>query len=118
MRPALGASRGSLVWRLLTETTLLSLLAWGAGIGLAEWLLNLLATVDPPLPIPVALDRPLDGRVLAFALGVSVVTGALLGLVPLCRAPGRASLTPSEARTRAVASPVSSGGATRWSSRS
>ena len=82
VRLALGASRGSLVRRLLTETTLLSLLAGGAGVGLAVWLLELLATADLALPIPVTLDLRLDGRVLAFTLGVSVVTGALVGLVP------------------------------------
>ena len=82
VRLALGASRGSLVRRLLTETTLLALLAGGAGTGLAVWLLGLLAAGDLPLPIPVALDLRLDGRVLAFTLGVSVVAGALLGLVP------------------------------------
>ena len=82
VRLALGASRGSLVRRLLAETTLLGLLAGGAGIGLAVWLLDLLITADLPLPIPVALDLRLDGRVLAFTLGVSVAAGALLGLVP------------------------------------
>ena len=82
VRLALGSSRGSLVRRLLTETTLLGLLAGGAGAGLAVWLLDLLATADLPLPIPVALDLRLDGRVLAFTLGVSLVAGALLGLVP------------------------------------
>ena len=82
VRLALGASRGSLVRRLLTETTLLGLLAGGAGTGLAVWLLQLLATGDFPLPIPVALDLRLDGRVLAFTLGVSLVAGAMLGLVP------------------------------------
>ena len=82
VRLALGASRGSLVRRLLTETTLLGLLAGGAGVGLAVWLLDLLTTADLPLPIPVALDLRLDGNVLAFTLGVSVVAGALLGLLP------------------------------------
>ena len=82
VRQALGASRASLVRRLLTETTLLGLLAGGAGTGLAVWLLHLLATVDLPLPIPVTLDLRLDGRVLAFTLGVSLGAGALLGLVP------------------------------------
>ena len=82
VRLALGASRGSLVRRLLTETTLLSVLAGGVGTGLAVWLLDLLATADLPLPMPVALDLRLDGNVLAFTLGVSVVAGALLGLLP------------------------------------
>ncbi len=82
VRLALGASRGSLVRRLLTETTLLSLLAGGAGAGLAVWLLDLLMTADLPLPLPVVLDLRLDARVLAFTLGVSIAAGTLLGLVP------------------------------------
>ena len=98
LRLALGASRGSLVRRLLTETMLLSLLAGGAGIGLAVWLLDLLATADLPLPVPVTLDLRLDWRVLAFTLGVSVVTGALLGLVPALQStrPGLADTLRSE----------------------
>ena len=61
--------------RLLTETTLLSLLAGGVGIELAVWLLDLLATADLPLPLPVALDLRLDRNVLVFTLGVAVVAG-------------------------------------------
>ena len=82
VRLALGASRAALVRRLLIETTLLSLLAGGVGTGLAVWLLDLLATADLPLPLPVALDLGLDWNVLVFTLGVSVVAGVLLGLVP------------------------------------
>ncbi len=82
VRLALGASRGSLVRRLLIETTLLSLLAGGAGVGLAVWLLGVLATADLPLPTPVTLDIGLDGNVLGFTFAVSVAAGALLGLVP------------------------------------
>ena len=82
VRLALGASRGSLVRRLLFETTLLSLLAGGAAVGLAVWLLGVLATADLPLPTPVTLDLRLDGNVLGFTFAVSVVAGALLGLVP------------------------------------
>ena len=82
VRLALGASRGSLVRRLLTETTLLSLLAGAAGVGLAVWSLGLLATADLPLPTPVTLDLRPDGNVLGFTFGVSVAAGALLGLVP------------------------------------
>ena len=82
VRLALGASRGSLVRRLLVETTLLSLLAAGVGTVLAVWLLDLLVTADLPLPVAVALDLSLDWNVLGFTLGVSVVAATLLGLVP------------------------------------
>ena len=82
VRLALGASRASLIRRLLTETMVLSLLAGAVGIGIALWLLDLLGNADLPLPIPVTLDFSLDWNVLAFTLGISVVAGALLGLVP------------------------------------
>ena len=84
VRLVLGATRASLVRRLLTETTLLSLMAGGVGIGIAVGLLNLLMNADFPLPLGMKLtfDLGLDGTVLAFTLGVSVVAGALLGLVP------------------------------------
>ena len=107
---ALGASRGSLVRRLLTETTLPALLAGGAGAGLAVWLLDLLATADLPLPIPVALDLRLDGRALAFTLGVSVVAGALLAWCRPHRAPGRRSPARCAARARGADNPGRSGG--------
>ncbi len=84
VRLALGATRASLVRRLLTETTLLSLVAGGVGIVIAVGLLNLLMNADFPLPLGMQLtfDLGLDRTVLAFTLGVSVVAGALLGLVP------------------------------------
>ena len=82
VRLALGASRGSFVRRVLTETTLLSLLAGSVGIGLAVFLLSLLQHADLPLPVPIEIDLSLDWNVLAFTLGLSVGAGALLGLVP------------------------------------
>ena len=82
VRLALGATRASLVRRLLTETTLLSVVAAGVGIGIAVGLLDLLQNLDLPLPFEVTLDLGLDWTVLAFTLTISVVAGALLGLVP------------------------------------
>ena len=118
MRLALGASRGSLVRRLLTETTLLGLLASGTGTGLAVWLLDLLATGDLPLPIPVALDLRLDGRVLAFTLGVSLVAGALLGLCRPCRAPARTFARPPQRERGGRATRAAPVAPTPWSSHS
>ena len=98
VRLALGASRGSLVRRLLTETTLLSLLAGLVGVGLAVGLLSLLQNAELPLPVPVELDLSLDWIVLAFTLGASVVAGSRLGLVPALQStrPDLASTLKSE----------------------
>ena len=82
IRLALGATRRALVRRLLTETTLVSVAAGGAGVALAVWLLDTLVRADLPLPIPVTLDLGLDWTVLAFTVGVSLVTGVALGLLP------------------------------------
>jgi putative ABC transport system permease protein len=84
LRLALGASRGALVRQLLTESTLLSVLGGAVGLGLAMWLLRALLAAELPLPVPFTLyvDLDLDGAVLAFTLGISVLAGTALGLVP------------------------------------
>ena len=82
VRLALGATRASLVRRLLTETTLLALVAGSVGVALAVGLLGVLQNADLPLPVPIDLDLSLDWNVLLFTLGISMVAGALLGLVP------------------------------------
>ena len=91
VRLAFGASPASLVRRMLTETTLLSLIAGAVGIGSALWLLTLLGNVQAgteALPSasgyspPTTLDLSLDWNVFAFTLGISVLAGVLVGLVP------------------------------------
>jgi predicted permease len=82
IRLALGASRASLILRLLTETTLLAIVAGAVGVALAVGLLDVLQNADLPLPIPIDLDLTLDWKVLLFTLGISVTAGALLGLIP------------------------------------
>ena len=108
VRLALGASRGSLVRRLLTETTLLSLVAGSVGIGLAVALLQILQNADLPLPVPIELDLSLDWNVLAFTLGISVVAGGLLGLVPALQStrPDVASTLKSETGRWRAAGPA------------
>lgn len=82
IRLALGASRTSLIRRLLAETTLLAVVAGTLGVALAVGLLDLLQGANLPLPVPIALDLSLDWNVLLFTLGISVAAGALLGVVP------------------------------------
>ena len=86
IRVSQGATRGRLLRQLLTESVLLSLGGGAAGLLLAFWFARAIAAFRPPLPVPVAIDVSLDGRVLAFTLGLSLVTGVLFGLIPGLRA--------------------------------
>ena len=98
VRLALGAGRGALVRQLLVETTLLAILGGAAGLLLARWTLELLMAFQPPLPVPVDFDVGLDGTVLAFTAGVSLLAGLAFGLAPALQAtsPDVASTLKSE----------------------
>ena len=82
VRLALGASRGSLIRQLLTETVLLSLISGTLGVFLAIGSLRWLSSADLPLPLPITLDFAVDGRVLLFSLAVSLAAGLFFGLFP------------------------------------
>ena len=81
IRQALGASRPRLVRQLLTESVLLSL-AGGmlAFVVLALANKSLLALI--PSDLPRLNEVHFDGRVMALAFGLSLVTGILFGLTP------------------------------------
>ena len=85
VRRALGAGRGRLVRQLLTESTLLALAAGVVGVALAASGLDALLAVWPHA-LPRTTEIGLDGAVLAFNLGLAVVTGVAFGLLPAWRA--------------------------------
>ncbi|HET8644614.1 MAG TPA: ABC transporter permease, partial [Vicinamibacteria bacterium] len=81
VRMALGGERRRLLRQLLTESVLLSLGAGLLGTLLAFWgVRGLVAWL--PANVPRADEIGLDGRVLAFTLVVSVVTGLVFGIAP------------------------------------
>jgi putative ABC transport system permease protein len=97
LRRALGASRGRLVRQLFTENMLLAGLGGISGLLLAYWLVPALAALNPIQGISLAAflrHFEIDGRVLSFALVVSVLTGVIFGLLPALKGAGTHELMP------------------------
>jgi putative ABC transport system permease protein len=85
IRTALGAGRARLVRQTLTESLLLALTGGLLGIALAAWGVRLLLRAAP-LDLPRLAEVQLDGRVLGFALLVTLATGMAFGILPALRA--------------------------------
>jgi putative ABC transport system permease protein len=82
LRLALGAGRGRIVRQLLTESLLLSVAGGAVGLLLASWTQQSLWAARPQALERTAVTPGIDGHVLAFTAGISLVTGILFGLVP------------------------------------
>ena len=85
IRAAMGASRTRVLRQMLTESILLSAIGGIAGLVLSIWLTDLLMSMLPE-SAPRLEHIGIDYRVLAFALGVSALTGILFGIVPALQA--------------------------------
>ena len=85
IRTALGAAWQRLAGQLLTESVLLGLLGGGTGLLVAQLSLYVVRTMNPG-NIPRLQDITINAAVLAFTLGVSVITGILFGVAPVWRA--------------------------------
>ena len=86
VRLSLGAGRVRLIRQLLVESLLLGFAGGIVGLGLAVWgrdlLLGLFVSGQTTI---VTLDTGIDWRVIAFAVGMSLMTGIACGLLPALR---------------------------------
>lgn len=81
IRTALGASRGRVVRQFLAESLTLAGLGGALGLFLAWASLRWISTAAGPL-LPRASEISVDLRVLGFLLGITLLTGALYGMIP------------------------------------
>ena len=97
LRRALGAGRLRVAGQLLTESTLLATLGGAAGVLLGYAAVPVLRALNPIETI--AFVEPLtnmhiDGRVLGFAAGLTLLTAVLCGLMPAVKGAGSRDLAP------------------------
>jgi predicted permease len=85
IRTALGATRARIVFQFLAESVLTAAIAGVLGVLLAIWGLDLLKKVAENF-LPRVREISLDVNVLLFAVGLSLITGLILGLVPALHA--------------------------------
>jgi putative ABC transport system permease protein len=84
VRTAMGATRSELVRQLLLESVLLALLGGACGMLLSAWGTHVLAAMAQD-SLPRSSEIHVDGAVLGFALGISVLAGVLFGMAPALR---------------------------------
>jgi putative ABC transport system permease protein len=93
LRGALGAGRGRIVRQFLTEAMMVSFLGGAAGLALSVAGIGGFVSIMPAW-FPRADEIGLDGRVLIFALVVTVLSGIIFGTAPALQC-ARANLVES-----------------------
>ena len=81
IRSSLGATRGRIIWQLLTESLLLALIGGTLGVLGAFFLMHVLIAWAP-IDIPRISSAHIDLAVLVFTCLVSSLAGILFGLAP------------------------------------
>jgi predicted permease len=81
IRKALGATRLRIIRQLLSESVLLALAGGALGFLFSAWGIRALRAIAPPYTPRVDRLR-LDGNVLWFTLGISLLAAILFGLAP------------------------------------
>ncbi len=109
IRAAVGASRARIVRQLIVESLLLAAMAGAAGLLLAVWGSTALVALAPS-NVPRLAETGIDGGVLVFTFGASLLASLLFGLAPALQA-SRVDL--NDALKQGAARAVVGGGAHR-----
>lgn len=105
IRLALGAARFRIVRQLFTESLIVAGLGGMAGIATAVMLTSLMRhSLPESLHIPRFHDIALDKAVLAFSVGITVLSAVLFGLAPTLQALKRDLVRDLHAVTRSITS--------------
>ncbi|HUF26743.1 MAG TPA: ABC transporter permease [Gemmatimonadaceae bacterium] len=99
VRVALGASRTRIARQLLTESVLVGIVGGAIGILVAVAGVRTLLAIAPAGGIPRIDEVHVDGWVLAFTIGISLITGVIFGLAPALASARR---DPGEALARST----------------
>lgn len=86
VRVAMGARRTDIVRQLLIESLVLAGLGAAVGLALGQVAINLLTSVEPPIPVPLELEVGLSLPLLLFTVGTAIVAAVLFGLTPALEA--------------------------------
>ena len=81
IRAAMGASRSRMLRQLLVESVMLALAGGGLSLLVASWCIDLLVKFAPQ-NLPRMAGVTIGWQVLAFTLGLSVLTGIIFGIAP------------------------------------
>ena len=81
IRTAMGAARGRLIRQMVTESVLLAIAGGVLGLLLARLSMRVLVALIPT-GLPGSPELSIDGRLLAFTLGISLLTGIVFGIAP------------------------------------
>jgi predicted permease len=91
VRAVVGAGRGRLFQQRLTESIVLALAGGAAGCGIAVLIVRMFVVLSPA-GIPHVSEATVDGRVLLFAVIVSIISGVIFGTVPALEKPATETL--------------------------